>query len=163
MTTRPWLLRAGESGPAVTHGAYVAPIHLGERATEIADLVRPHLPVPGEAFEGTLSQYAIVLVRIERAAAALDETENMLARKGVKHATTYARREDGILLQLRSDLRAWIRLSVSLASELGLTPSAQGRLLRDTGIGRAAHAQAALDALNDHIRKTYGTEREVAP
>jgi hypothetical protein len=140
---------------ALTHGSYSV-LKLGDRAQEIADLVRPLLPVPGAAYEGTLQQYAITLVRIERASAALDDTEAMIAEKGIHHATTYAKRGDELMSRLRTDLRAWIRLSVTLASELGLTPGAQGRLLRDTGIGRAAHAQAALDALNDHIRRTYG-------
>jgi hypothetical protein len=146
----------GNSLP-VTHGSYASPIRLGDRAGEIADLIRPHLPVPSPAFEGTLSQYSIVLVRIERASAALDELES----EGLGQAATYAKRGDELMSRLRYDLRTWIRLAVTLAAELGLTPAAQGRLLRDTGVGRAAHAQAAMDALHEHIKVTYGGRREV--
>jgi hypothetical protein len=122
---------------AVQHGAYVSPLKLSERSQEIADSVRPYLPAYTPAMEPTLGSYALCLTRIERGAAALEEVEleTELGRE-------YKRKgEDDLLWNLRSDVRAWIRLAAKLAAELGITPASSARIMRDAGIGAQAAAQ----------------------
>jgi hypothetical protein len=122
---------------SVQHGAYVSPLKLGERTQEIADSVRPYLPTYSPAVEPTLGSYALCLVRIERGAAALEEVE-LETELGVE----YKRKgEDDLLFNLRSDVRAWIRLAAKLAAELGITPASSARIMRDVGVGVQAAAQ----------------------
>ena len=150
---RPW-----EPGNdvAVTHGAYVSPVKLSGRAGEIADAIRPHLPVGSEAFEPTLQAYALVLTRIERADAALDEVEQQILASTDRAAAAYSRKiSEELLTRLRVDLRAWLSQSLRFADALGLTPSSQARILRDAGVGKAAQSQAELAAL----REQYGGAR----
>lgn len=138
---------------AVTHGAYVSPVRLSERAQEIADLIRPTLPVGGPQVEPVLASYAIVLVRIERASAAMDAVEEAADEAGARPAGLYLGKAAEPLARLRADLRSWIGLSLKLAAELGLTPAGAARLMRDAGAGRASAAQAAL---REHITANYG-------
>lgn len=124
---------------AVTHGAHVSPIKLGSRPAEIADAVRPYVPAYHPGVEATLQSYAMTLTRMERASAALDAVE-----EGLPGADSLKRKgEHDLLLSLQSSLRAWVRLSARLASELALTPSASARMMRDVGIGASAAAQHA--------------------
>ena len=111
------------------HGAYVSPVRMGERAQELADLIRPHLPTYWAGVEPTLSGYAITLVRVERGAQAHEQAE--AAGEEVPES-------------LSRDLQRWIRLSVSLASELGLTPAGAARVLRDAAGGLASQAHAEI-------------------
>lgn len=41
--------------------------------------------------------------------------------------------------------------------DLGLTPVSLARISRDTGVGGAARASAALRALDEHLEREYGT------
>jgi hypothetical protein len=126
-------------GEATSHGSYVSPVQLGERPAEIADAVRGFVPGWSPAVELSLQQYALTLTRIERAAAALEAVE-----AGLPEADRLKRKgERDQLPSLQASLRSWIRLSVRLAAELGLTPSSSARMMRDAGIGANAAAQHA--------------------
>ncbi len=131
----------------VKHGAYFDTIRLGERPAEIADAVRPFVPGYGPGVEPTLQLYGVVLNRIERGSSGLDAAE-----EAFDPANPPKGHEDGVVLKLRNDLRAWIRLSVSLATELGLTPASAARIMKDVGIG--AHAAAQHEALLEKYRGT---------
>lgn len=137
------------------HGAYVSPVKLAARAQEIADVIRPSLPVYSSAFEATLCSYAIVLVRIERASAACDAVEAAADEAGARPAGLYLGKAAEPLSRLRADLRAWIGLSLKLAGELGLTPAGAARLARDVGAGLSAQ-----EALRRHLVERYGSEVE---
>jgi len=120
------------------HGAFASPVRLGERSEAIADALRPYVTAYHPGVEPTLQSYALALARAERAVSALAE-----ANEG-RYVATYKGREDELCLSLQTHLRAWLRLALNLASELGLTPSASARILRDAGIGAqaaAAHAE----------------------
>lgn len=136
---------------AVTHGAYVSPVRLSERAQEIADMIRPSLPVYSPAYEATLSSYAIVLTRIERASVALDQVEAAAEEAGGRPVGLYLGKAAEPLGRLRADLRAWVGLSLKLAGELGLTPAGAARLARDLGAGLSAQ-----EALRRHLVERYG-------
>jgi hypothetical protein len=130
-----------------SHGVYVSPLKLGPRPQEIADAVRPYVTGYTPAVEATLQTYAITLCRLEKANEALERVE-----QGDEGAEALIRRKDTgkLLLSLQASMRGWIRLSLSLAGELGLTPSASARIMRDVGIG--AHAAAAHAALLERYR-----------
>jgi hypothetical protein len=129
---------------AVKHAAYAAPVKFGSRPQEVADAVRPYVVGFHPGMESVLQSYGLVLCRVERAARALEEAD-----EGGRVAV-YAGREDPHLLGLQTHLRHWLRLSVAMASELGLTPSASARILRDAGI--AAQAAAAHAELLERYR-----------
>ena len=152
-----------QAGPANelarTHGAYVSPLRLSDRAAEIADAIRPHLPVGGAAVETTLGGLCVVLCRIERATAALDDVEQRLEAQGGPPIALYAhKRGDDMMTRLRQDLRSWLNLSLRYADALGLTPSAQARILRDAGIG--ASAQESIVAALQREARENDRERE---
>ena len=121
-----------------THGSHASIARLGARPQEIADAIRPFVAAYSPGVEPIVQCYAVTLTRIERGAHALDAVE-----EGTDIGESYKRREDDMLMSLRKDLRAWIRLSVTLAGELGLTPSSAARILRDVGVGAHAAAQHA--------------------
>ncbi len=139
---------------AVKHGAYASPVRLAPRAEEIADAIRPLVPAWSVAFEPTLALFATSLVRMERATAALDGFEAQADERGVAPLALYGQGADE-LRRLRQDLRGWISTCARLADALGLTPSAQARIMRDAGIGRSAAGQAE-DRLRAHLHERYG-------
>ena len=57
--------------------------------------------------------------------------------------------------KLRRDLRGWTNAARGYLAELGLTPAALARISRDSGVGRATRAQAALRELNQHLEANY--------
>jgi hypothetical protein len=59
------------------------------------------------------------------------------------------------LARLRDDLRSWLRLSASLANDLGLTPMARSRLGLNT-------VRARGEALRQHLLERYGVDGEAA-
>jgi hypothetical protein len=150
--------RGFDAGNAVsaTHGAYVAAARLGPRQQELADLIRPHLPIRSEAFEATLLSWATVLTRIEISTEALETFEEEAQAKGARLGVSFYTGAPGEALgRLRADLRSWLTLSLRYAEALGCTPSAQAKLLRDAGLGRAAAATASL---REHLERTHGRE-----
>lgn len=113
----------------VTHGAYVAPERLGERVHEIAAAVRPFVPGYSPVHEVLVTGYAVALVRVERASAALAAVEDVASDRHQK---------------LEKNLRLWLSTVIRFAAELGLSPASAARITRDMGIGvqaAAAHAQ----------------------
>ena len=109
----------------------------------------PHLPVAGAAFEATLAGYAIAL-RVSSAPRLRSISPRRRLRPGGSEVGEKVSR-------LRQDLRGWLSTCLRYADALGLTPSAQARILRDAGVGDAASAQAAL---REHLQAEYGEEAD---
>lgn len=109
------------------HGGY-ALVGLGERASEIADTLRPTMPAYSVADEPTLSLLSVTLARIERATAAIEvvdaNTTSPLSEYLAGDEATLAPN----LSALRNDLRAWIGLARRLSNDLGLTPTSRAKL-----------------------------------
>lgn len=144
---------------AVRHGAYASPMKLAPRASEIADAIRPLVPAWSESFEPQLALYAIALVRVERATAALEAREADAEQRatyvqGEASGSVYVQSADE-LRRLQHDLRGWISTCARLADALGLTPSAQARILRDAGIARSAVGSAEA-RLREHLDSVHG-------
>jgi hypothetical protein len=100
-------------------------------------------------FLTAVMQYAICLVRQERADAALAAAEEESGRG-----------DGDRLRRLREDSRRWSNAARGWANDLGLTPSALARIARDTGIGRATRSAAAMQALGEHVKREHAPEVE---
>src|SRR5262249_38692934 len=109
------------------HGAYSSPLKLEARAMEIANDLRPLLPLYSPADEPVLRLLALTLVRIERAAAALEELDVHAASE----LGPYVYAEADKLARLRHDLRSWISTGDRLLDRLGMNPTARARLASD--------------------------------
>jgi hypothetical protein len=141
---------------AVTHGARSSALRLSSETHELVDLIRPHLPIASPGFEATLESYALVLVRVRRAAAAIDDIETALEDAGLSPSGLYLHARSEALDKLRKDMRLWLASALRYADALGLTPSAQARIIRDGGIGKAAASSAALRELRAHVERNFG-------
>jgi hypothetical protein len=112
---------------ALRHGGYSL-LGIGDRATEIADEIRPTLPVASVADEPVLLLLATTLARIERA----NEAIEVVDENSTSALSEYLAGDEPTLApdlsRLRQDLRAWIGLARRLASDLGLTPTSRARL-----------------------------------
>ena len=167
----------GPEGTATTapmrHGAYAAPLALAGRAEEIADGVRSTMQredIYRPSFDPMIQTLAVTLVRVERATAALTAVEAGLDEGDAgplasyfRGATAEGKTAHEATMRLRHDLRSWINTSRALANDLGLTPRALAAISRDTGIGRATRASAAIRALDEHLEAEYGDRRELTP
>jgi hypothetical protein len=137
---------AGPNGTAITrttHGARSL-VEIGARASEVADGIRETLEVEGAyrpVFEPAIAACAIVLVRMERAARALDEADDTLELES--H------------LRLRSDMRGWANVARGYLNDLGCTPSALARISKDLGLAKATRAQAAMRDLAEHLEREH--------
>lgn len=132
---------------STTHGAYGAVARLTPRAREWADATVAEMEREGiwrPLFVTAVMQYAICLVRQERADEALAAAEGSDVGDGDR------------LRRLREDSRRWSNAARGWANDLGLTPTALARIARDTGIGRATRSAAALQALGDHVEREHG-------
>jgi len=138
---------AKDNAVALKHGSYVSPLRLSARAAEIADAVRPLLPAASPAYETTLHAYSLLLARVEKAAAGLEEMEADPARQEAAE-------------RLLKDLRLWLLAGLRFGSELGLTPASTARIWKDSGVGKAARASAALRELDLHLESRYGEPGE---
>lgn len=118
------------NGAAVKHGAYASELRLAPRATELVPSIRALLPFQADADELTIRGLAVVLVRVERAEAALE-----------------AAADDGhVDLQwLRDDLRRWLGLKLRYEEALGMPAAARGRL----GLDVARMRRLDLSKLSD--------------
>lgn len=121
----------------VKHGAYKSPLVLRPEAEAIAEQVRPLMPVPHPAFEGTLQSYCISLARIQRAYNALEEVEERLAEDpdfvpAFNH------------ISLGDYLMRWQASARKDAEALGLTPLAAAKILKDAEVGNLAAQTAKL-------------------
>ncbi len=146
----------GPNGTAITrltHGAYSL-VEIQGRAAEVADGIAAALreeQLWRESFRPTVDACAIVLVRLERANAALmqmDEvTENPL--------TAYLDRDGDPFQKLRGDARSWANVARGYLNDLGLTPRSLAAIARDTGLARSSRASAALTALAEHVEREH--------
>ena len=101
---------------------------------------------------------AIVMVRLERAEGALEELERQLEERGESPLAAYlaAGKAGTLHFRLRQDSRGWANTLRGYLADLGLSPAALARISRDSGLGRAARASAALRALEQHVEREYG-------
>jgi hypothetical protein len=115
------------------------------------------------SFEPTLQAAAVVFVRLERAERALEELEQRLdeEQEASSALDVYLRADKAGALhfRLRQDARGWANTLRTYLSDLGLHPAALARISRDSGLGRAARASAALRALEAHVEREYGAGR----
>jgi hypothetical protein len=154
----------GPNGTALVnlrHGAYSL-VEIQGRAAEVADGLREAMREEGTyrpAFEPALALCSVVLVRVERASAAVAATDAALDEAGVSPLAPYLGTERGRAMdRLRQDLRRWSAEARSHLSELGLTPSSMAKLARDSG--QALRARAALENLARHLEPVGSGEAE---
>lgn len=132
------MINAGRTNEAfVKHGAWKSPLVLRPEAEAIAEQVRPLMPVPHPAFEGTLQSYCISLARIQRAYNALEEVEERLAEDpdfvpAFNH------------ISLGDYLMRWQSSARKDAEALGLTPQSAAKILKDAEMGNLAAQTARL-------------------
>jgi hypothetical protein len=141
------------NGLAVKHGAY-AVVGITGRAREIADALVEAMVAEGTwrpSFAPTVQVCAVVLVRVERAAAAIAQVDEAAQEP----LGSYVGDAGETVAKLRQDMRSWTNGARGYLSELGLTPAALARISRDSGVGRATRAQAALRELNAHLEAHY--------
>jgi hypothetical protein len=121
-----------------------------ERTVEFADAIRAVVPVYDPADEFTVQALAVVLVRIERAEAALSAVE----AEEDDPAALYGDGAAGWVVNLRRDLRGWLVVAERYFAALGLSPGSRARLGLDIARARHLtlvewHEQAALEAVDD--------------
>ena len=135
-------------GRLPVHGAYtnslvkIGPL-VEERASEIRDLLPVYHPVD----EAALRALSIVLIRVERAEAALEQLEHEIEDEGRGALAMYGEelRLNGRVVRvdgLKDDLARWLRVAEKYFSALGMTPGSRARLGLD--IARA-HRFTVLD------------------
>jgi hypothetical protein len=149
-------LSVGNRGP-LTHGAY-ANRRLSPIAREIADALREMVPNFSPIDEPAVRALAIVLARIEAAEKALEQVE---ASTDGREFGAFSGKGAGQFEQLRRDLQGWIKTSVRLMAELGLTPQSRQRLglnLARTAVSIqeiwAGHAGAGVQD-EERLRRVY--------
>jgi hypothetical protein len=112
------------------------------------------------SFEVTVQAAAVVFVRLERAERALEELERRLEddQESSSALDVYLRADAAgrLHFRLRQDARGWSNSLRGYLADLGLSPAALARISRDSGLGRAARASAALRALEEHVSREYG-------
>jgi hypothetical protein len=124
-------LAVGHGRPPA-HGAY-STVTVSEPAERLAAAIRPLLPVYDEVDGPALRALAVVLVRVERAEAALAQLERMVEEDGRGPLAMYAGevRLDGKVVRvdgLKADLRGWLRVAETYFAALGMTPGSRLRL-----------------------------------
>ena len=127
----------GHGRPAV-HGASSRPhvIAKAERTLELVEELRSVVPVYDPADEFVIQALGVLLVRIERAEAALTSVEAEADARGEGPAATYRERTVWID-NLRKDLRSWLSVAERYFAQLGMSPGSRARLGLD--IARAKH------------------------
>jgi len=109
------------------HGGYSL-LGMGDRATEIADDIRPTLPAYAAADEPVLLLLATTLARIERANEAIEIVDANSTSALSEYLAGDEKTLAPNLAALRSDLRGWINTARRLANDLGLTPTSRAKL-----------------------------------
>lgn len=143
---------------SVRHGAY-AVVGLEGRAREVADSLEELMRDEGvwrDVFAPTIRAAAVVLVRLERAEAALQQVDEAA---GENPLASYVGENRDTLARLRQDARGWANTARTYLNDLGLSPASLARIARDTGVGKAARASAAIRALDEHVQREYGAGR----
>lgn len=138
------------------HGAYSV-VGIQGRAREVAEqiaaaMVREDLYRP--SFQAAIEACSVVLVRLERAHAAMAKADEAL--DATAPLAGYAGGEADALARLRYDAAKWAGQARQYLNDLGLTPRSLAAISRDTGIGRSARASVALRALDQHLEREYG-------
>ena len=127
-----------------------------QRTLELADGIRSVVPVYEDADQFAVQALAVLLVRIERADAALSQVEAEAdAREGP--AAAYRGQEPWVE-NLRRDLRGWLSGAERYLASLGLSPGSRARLGLDIARARHLtvvewHEQAALEAGDEGERE----------
>jgi hypothetical protein len=154
---------------SMRHGAYSV-VEIQGRAAEVAENLREALREEGlyrPGFEPALALCAVVLVRVERAAAAIAAVEAVLdgvldeagVSPGVSPLAPFLDSERGLAMEkLRRDLRRWTAEARAHLAELGLTPRSLAALSRDAG--SAIRARAAMQNLAAHLDAHHGEKVE---
>ena len=145
-------------GRPEAHGAYSRSlVKIGPPVEERANEIRDLLPVFHPVDEAALRALSIVLIRIERAEAALEQLEHEIEDEGRGALAMYGEelRLNGRVVRvdgLKDDLARWLRVAEKYFSALGMTPGSRARLGLD--IARAhrytvldLHSEAAEEAL----------------
>ena len=127
---------------SVRHGAY-AVVLLGPRVEELADELRPVVPVFAAADEVALRLLALTLSRLERAEEAL------------------AAVEPGEAGRLRQDALGWANSARRLLNDLGMTPTSRAGLGLD--LSRAAAVRETVLAGFDGDGKRLRLAAEGSP
>jgi hypothetical protein len=138
-----------------THGAYSV-VQIEGRAGEVAEALTDALVAEGlyrPAFAPAVSACAVVLVRLERAHAALDQVDERMEAEGGGPLAAYLGTigEGDPLSKLRQDAARWANVARAHMADLGLTPASLARIAKDTGIAQQTRTQAALRALSEHV------------
>lgn len=122
-------LALGKGRPE-NHGAYSqSVVKLGPVIEERAEAIRSVLPAYAPADEVAVRALALILIRIERAEAALEQLEEEVGDplamfSGDLELNGRVVRVDG----LRESLRKWLLAAERFLAALGATPSARARL-----------------------------------
>lgn len=137
-------LSAGENhrgGMPAKTGVRLSPLKLKPVADEMANIVRPLMPVPGPAFEGTLQAYCMLLARLQRCHELLeacqdrldaDEYEDTVVDGEVTRTRHEKRQDDEIVLdKIETNIRRWTNSTLRHEDQLGLTPRSAAAILRD--------------------------------
>jgi hypothetical protein len=143
---------------SVKHGAKSV-VGIRGRAAEVAQALTELMQAEGiyrPAFAPTVQACATVLVRLERAAVAIDTVDDALLEASPLAGYLSAGDRPEALMRLRQDMRSWAGTARAYLNDLGLSPAALARVQRDTGIGKATRAQVAMRELNAHIERHYG-------
>ena len=133
---------------AVRHSAYSL-LRLAPRAEELRGQLAELVPFGTDADLPLVDLCAITLAQVERASLvlAIEQAEvERAAESGAPQPNRYDR--------LAADARAWVKTGARLLDQLGLSPTARGRLAGDL-----ASAERTLTARA--LREQYGT-REAA-
>jgi hypothetical protein len=131
---------------AARHGAYASELKLAPRAAEHVASIRALMPFYSEADELPIRGLAIVLVRVERAEAALE------AAADDGHAD---------LQWLRDDLRRWLGLKLRYEEALGMPAAARGRLGLDVARTRRLDLTKLTDRELDELEGLIERAEEV--
>jgi len=129
------------------HGARSL-VQIRPRAAEVAEGLQLRLAEEQlwrESFRPAVEACALVLVRLERAHAALDEHE-------AEHGALSGSTQHAALIQSAA---RWANAARSYLSDLGLTPRALAAIARDTGLARSTRTAAALSSLTEHVERTH--------
>jgi hypothetical protein len=124
-------------GRPTTHGAKSRPHILAKapRTLELADAIREVVPIYDPADEFTVHALSVVLVRVERATAALEQLDADLDERGEGPLASYAG-EGEKFDSLRKDLRSWISVAERYFAALGMSPGSRARLGLDIARAR---------------------------
>jgi hypothetical protein len=137
----------------MTHGARSL-VQIQPRVAEVADGIAETLRAESlwcDSFRPTVDACAMVLVRLERANAALAQVDEQTKDSPL---VAYLREGDPFAA-LRQDAARWANVARGYLNDLGLTPRSLAAIAKDTGLARSSRASAALTALSEHVEREH--------